>query len=204
MPSDRQYKIIATRNGPDDYSFNLEDINGGAPNLVFNKDTDKIPRRDYYTLKFHLHNNSGCDLEFVSDRAKVLSACHEKDAVNGCAAEGSNFLPIVYVDPTKPLGKTLVHVINTDSDVEKFYFGFSFVSQDGTESAYFDPGGDNQNGGSAKFDSSFALAGAISGAVAATAVASLAANQLDPVGVLLYGVGGTGLGLIVGTVVGRF
>lgn len=205
MPGDRKYKIIAKRNGPNDYSFDLENLNGGPANLVFNKTTDELKKRDYYLLEFHLHNESGCDLEFVDDRAKVLSACHENDAVNGCALEGSSYFPIVFVHPTLPLQKKLVHVVNTDPYVEKFFFGFSFVSKKyPSETPYFDPPGDNQDGGLGRFDWNVALAGMVAGAGASIATLSLATSSLEPMNTLLYGAGGAILGLVVGLVFARF
>lgn len=205
MPGDRKYKIIAKRNGTNNYSFELENLNGGPANLTFNKTDDKLRKRDYYLLEFHLRNEPGCDLEFVDDRAKVLSACHEKDAVNGCAPEGSSYFPDLFVHPTLPLQKKLVHVVNTDQHVEKFYFGFSFVSKTyPAESPYFDPPGDNQDGGLSGFDWDLAVAGMVSGAVAAIATLSLAGNSLEPVNTLLYGAGGAVVGLVVGLVVSRF
>jgi len=197
---DRKYKISATRNAKDNYSFQLTDINGGPPNLVFNKDTDNLRRKAYYLLEFHLHNEQGCDLEFVDDRSKVLSACPEHEGVNGCAPEGSEFLPIVYVHPTKPLGKRLIYVINTDPDIENFFFGFSFVSRDGAEKAYFDPGGTNQNGG---ISAAYLVVGPLTGAVVGLGTAMLANNTLVPSATLLFGLGGAVVGLITGYILGR-
>lgn len=192
---DRKYKINATRIAKDKYSFTLTDINGGSPSFVFDKNTDNMRRRDYYVLEFHLHNESGCDLEFVDDRAKVLSACPEQDAVNNCAPEGSNFHPIFYVHPDMPLGKKLVHVINTDTDVEKFCFGFSFVSKDGTETAYFDPVGDNKNGGGNKFEWASNI---VTGAIVGFGTVVLVSNSFVPATALLFGIGGAIVGLVVG------
>lgn len=191
----RKYNINATRIAENRYTFILTDINGGSPNLVFNKNTDNMHKRDYYVLEFHLHNDSGCDLEFVDDRAKVLSACPEPDAVNNCAPEGSNFHPIFYVHPDLPLGKKLVHVINTDTDIEKFCFGFSFVSKDGTETAYFDPGGDNENGGGHKFEWASNI---ITGATVGLGTVVLVSNSFVPATGLLFGIGGAIVGLVVG------
>lgn len=199
---DRKYKIKATRNGPDKYSFVLEDNNGGAPNLVFNKDTDNMKKRDYYVLEFHLHNEPGCDLEFVDDPT-VLSACSEQNAVNGCAPQGSTFLPIVFVDPTKKLQKKVVSVINTDLYVEKFCFGLSFVSTTTGKPAYFDPGGENQDRGEEPFMWSIALAGMISGALAAAGTATLVSSSFNPSSALIFAAGGAVLGLIVGFVLER-
>lgn len=199
----RQYKINAKYNDPG-YSFELTDMSGNPADLVFNKSTTNgMHRRDYYALAFHLHNGPNCDLQFVSDKQQVLSACSEQDAVNNCAPQGSSFFPIFYVDPNMPLTNNLVHVINTDPDVEKFYFGFSFVSRSSGEPVYYDPGGENQNGGLQKFDWSAALAGAVSGSVAAIGAASLI-GSLEPSSALLYGAGGAVVGLIVGLVIGRF
>ena len=201
MPRDRKYRIKASRNGPNDYSFVLENLTGGPPDLVFNKTTDKMPTTDYYVMEFHLQNEPGCDLEF--DPARPLSACREQDAVNGCAPEGSSFFPIVFVHQDKPNGKKLLHVVNADPIKQKFFFGISFVSGDGTERAYLDPGGENQNGGIGNFDWSYSLAGAASGAVAAIAATAFAGN-LDAPGTLLYGSVGAVVGLVVGFVLGRF
>ena len=200
--SDRKYRITATRNGPDDYSFGLTDINGGPANLVFNKSTDNMRKRDYYLLEFHLHNASGCDLEFIDDRAKVLSACRAEDAIDGCAPEGSQLPSVFYVHPTNSLGKKLVYVINTDPDWEDFYFGFSFVSKDGAETAYYDPGGNNQNAGN-PFISKALVAGAVTGALAALGTAALVSNSFVPSTELIYGLGGAVLGLIVGYLLDR-
>jgi hypothetical protein len=206
MPSDRKYRIKATRNKKDDYSFALENFTGGGPpNLVFNKDDiNGMHKRDYFVLEFHLDNNSGCDLEFLQDREKVLSACPEHEAVDGCALEGSNYLPIFFVHPTMKLDKKKIHVINTDPYNEKFFFGFSFVSKDGTEKAYFDPGGENQNGGIGQFEWSNSLTGAITGAVAAIATVTLVSNSFEPASALIFGIGGAVVGLIFGLIVGRF
>lgn len=199
----RKYKIHATRNGPSNYSFRLKDMNGGPADLVFNKDTDKMRKRDYYELEFHLHNESGCDLKFVDDREKVFSACSEEDSVNNCAPEGSNFFPIVYLHPTKKIQDKLIHVINTDDYKEKFYFGFSFVSRSHGDSAYCDPVGDNQDRGETRFDWSAVLAGMVSGAAAAGATASLI-TSFDASNMLFYGIGGAVLGLVVGFLFERF
>lgn len=205
MPGNRKYKIIAKRNGANNYSFELENLTGGPANLTFNKTTDGLRKRDYYLLEFHLKNEPGCDLKFVDDRAKVLSACHADDAVNNCAPEGANYMPVLFVHPTMPLQKKLIYVVNTDPYSEKFFFGFSFVSEKyPNETPYLDPPGDNQNGGLAQFDWNMALAGMVSGAVAAVATLSLAGNSLEPVNTLMYGAGGAIIGLIVGLVVERF
>lgn len=205
MPGDRKYKITAKHDGSGNYSFDLKNLKPDLPdpNLVFDKTKDNLCKRDYYLLEFHLHNEPGCDLEFVDDRAKVLSACHEKDAVNGCAPQGSSFFPDVYIHPTLPLQKKLVHVVNTDMHKEKFYFGFSFVSPKHGHTPYYDPPGDNQDGGLGGFNWDLALAGMVSGAVASIATLTLAGNSLEPVNTLIYGAGGAIVGLIVGLVVAR-
>jgi hypothetical protein len=168
---------------------------------VFNKYANNMKNRDYYLLEFHLHNAPGCDLEFVDDRAKVLSACRQEDAVGGCAPEGSELPSVFYVHPTKPLGKKLVHVINTDWDIEDFYFGFSFVSRNGTEKAYYDPGGKNQNGG-VPFIKSLAV-GLITGALVGIGAVTLAIKSFDPSTALIYGIGGAVVGFVVGFVFDR-
>ena len=201
---DRKYKIHATRKAENDYSFVLTDMSGNPPNLVFNKDTDLMKKPDYYLLEFHLHNEPGSDLEFIDDREKVLSACPASQAVNNCAPEGSEFLPVFCIHPTKPLGKKLLYVINTDPFREKFFFGFSFVSKDGKERAYFDPGGENENGGDEPFNWNYAMVGVISGGGAALGTAALLNIALEPPSVLLLGLGGALLGLIVGFVLARF
>lgn len=200
---DRKYKIHATRNGPSNYSFRLTDMNNQQADLVFNKDTNNMRKRDYYELEFHLHNEPGSDLVFVDDRDKVFSACGEAEAVNGCAPEGSTFLPTVYLHPTRKIQDRVITVVNTDSHVEKFFFGFSFVSRSHGDSAYYDPGGENEDRGIGTFDWNYAIAGAISGAVAAIGTATLMASQFVPYGPLLYGTGGAILGLIVGYLLGR-
>lgn len=202
--ADRKYKIVATRKAANDYSFRLTAMNGQDPNLVFNKTKDNMKERDYYLLEFHLDNEQGCQLEFVNDRAKVLSACRAEDAVNNCAPEGSELPSVFYVHPTKKIGKNLLYVINSNPLVEDFFFGFSFVSKDGTESAYFDPGGSNQNAGS-PFMSASLISGAVTGgAVALGTTALIGAANFAPATAIVYAVGGAVAGLVIGLLVNRF
>ena len=103
-----------------------------------------------------------------------------------------------------------IDIINMDLVKEDFWFTLNFCDKsisNPTQADYvpLDPGGGNQNEGSAGSDfQSYALAGTAAGAVAAMAAAALLSeNNLVAQNLLIYGLIGAVLGGIIGLVFGR-
>lgn len=152
---ERTINIVAKLDSkePNGHAFTINNGKGGAADLVFNKDDDNMTKDGYYLIEFTLDNQDGADLVFAKDRDKVLWACPETDAVNGCPPPDSHMDSIFYVHPTRKIQDKKLYVINTDMEVMKFVFAFNFLNESGVGPKYvkYDPGGDNQNGGQPPF-----------------------------------------------------
>ena len=95
-------------------------------------------------------------------------------------------------------GHTLV-VKNKNRTVQDF--AYTLRVKNGTNWLDLDPGGSNQNGGLPLYESS--AVGIVTGAVVGLGAAALATNALEPIGAVVFALGGAVVGLIVGFVLDR-
>lgn len=156
MNKNRTVEIWATpdTNAKEGYRFEMK-FNGSNTNeLVFNKDTDNMKKKDNYRVEFLLKNkgNKAEDLRFSKVEKTVLWAKPVNDLKDPCPESECHMPGIFYVDSTVAIGDEKLTVINTDPATQLFKFAFNFLrpgQQDGptTDYATYDPVGDNQNGG---------------------------------------------------------
>lgn len=192
--------------GPkDQYIFSMDDGKGSTDELVFNKTKDKIPKNESYTIKFKLKNKEGAALRFSKDSNKVLWAKPVALVTDPCPDSDCYMNGIFFVDPNSTIKDEELTVINTDPDVQLFKFAFNFLppgKEDplpNDEYVYYDPIGNNQNGGyplSFDFAASPTFVGG--GAVAGVLATMLLNNQAS---IMTY-VWGAVIGAIAGYMAG--
>lgn len=125
---------------------------GGIAKFVFNKDNDKMHKKDSYLIQFVLTNGEEVGLRFPSHVRDALWVCrtsNEQTAGNGCPVEPC------YIDEFRGLAVLNDYCLlaaNRDSKVEWLVFTLNFVKDcysDSDQENYvqWDPIGENQNGG---------------------------------------------------------
>ena len=193
--------------GKEPYIFSMDDGKGSTNELVFNKTKDGMPKKDNYTIKFKLKNQDGAALRFSKLIDKVMWAKPVALVTDPCPNSDCYMNGIFYVDPTSAIKDHELTVINTDPDVQLFKFAFNFLppgKEDplpDNEYAYYDPIGNNQNGGrplAFNVASSPAFIGG--GAVAGVLVTMLLNNEAT----MMTYVWGALIGAVIGYVAGLF
>ena len=139
----RTVKVWAIGNDPIHWHMDSSLIDPVTGYLRFDKENDKMPKRDYYVIDFNLQDHTGLNLEFKPNPMKAFSVAVTGDQPPvDCPGEGS-YSDSIYAICCDQNGKTLT-IRNDDMDVEYFSFALYFDSDDGDQR--YDPGGDNQNG----------------------------------------------------------
>lgn len=158
---DRTYKIVeALTGGPLKGNPVLGDEEGkiipANQLLVFNKTTDGLRKVDHYRIRFEIEDFSGSPLRFVPDIDNVMWA-QKGIGKNSCPTSACHLPGVFWVDDTHPQGKW-IDVINMDMTKEEFWFTLNLVDKSNPTSTTYvpvDPGGGNENGGSAGSGSLF-------------------------------------------------
>lgn len=145
----RKVKVVAKPGTSKRIDFELEsDLKSPQTGqLVFNKDNDRMKKKDYYLIDFDLDDQTGLNLRFAPNPMKALWV-NMGDAMNPppCPATAS-YCDDVYAICVEPNGKKMT-VRNDDAKIQYFTFSLGFFG-DPDESEYrFDPGGTNEDGGS--------------------------------------------------------
>jgi hypothetical protein len=148
----RTVDIHARPDGNGGYDFKMKEGGADKTRLVFDKTQDNMPKNEDYRVFFKLHNEQNADLRFSSIPAKVLWAKPIADPSEPCPNCESYMDGIFYLDPSATIEKRQITVINTDPTQQLFAFAMNFVPDgtvEGPDTQYiwFDPIGDNRNGG---------------------------------------------------------
>lgn len=208
---DKSIDIIVRPNptptGPkDQYLFSMDEGKGDTNELTFNKTKDGMKSNDVYSIKFKLKNKDGAALRFSKDPSKVLWAKPVASKTDACPNNDCFMDGVFYVDPNSSIKDEELTVINTDPAVQLFKFAFNFLPPGksdplpNSDYVYYDPIGNNENGGIGKSIDSFATApsmtvgGAAAGALIGYAATSEAVNSLY----------GAIIGGVIGFLMGRF
>jgi hypothetical protein len=180
-------------------------VMGPTEKLIFNKSTDGMKKVDHYRIRFEIEDFSNATLRFIPDASNVMWAQNG----TSCPTSPCQLPAVFWLDDMDKDGKW-IDIINMDLVKEDFWFTLNFCDKtisNPTQADYvpLDPGGGNQNEGSAGSDfQSYALAGTAAGAVAAMAAAALLSeNNLVAQNLVIYGLIGAVLGGIIGLLFGR-
>ena len=201
------------------YEIKIEDV-GGKPTpvlkydgkvmgptekLIFNKKVDGMKKVDHYRLKFEIEDFSSSKLRFIPDSKNVMWAQNG----TSCPTSHCELPGVFWLDDMDKDGEW-IEIINMDLVKEDFWFTLNLCDKNitnPTQADYvaLDPGGGNQNEGSAGSNlQSYTLAGAVAGGVAAMAAAALLSQStLIAQNVVLYGIVGAILGGIIGLLFNR-
>ena len=121
----------------------LRDPNTG--NLVFNKEHDHMPKRDYYLIDFELHDASGLELRFQPNPMNAFwVAMGDREYMPPCPSSAA-YSDQIYAICDDTNGRVLT-VRNDDMDQRLFSYSLNFVSDVDNKEHRCDPGGENQNG----------------------------------------------------------
>ena len=194
--------------GKERYIFSMDDGKGSTNELVFDKTKDGMPKNDNYTIKFKLKNQDGAALRFSKDASKVLWAKPVALVTDSCPDSDCYMNGIFYVDPASAIKDHELTVINTDPAVQLFKFALNFLPPGENDPppsgyVYYDPIGNNQNGGLPR---SYAMLepATIGGAAAGAVVGGLATLLLAPQATTMAIIWGAVIGAAVGFAVGLF
>jgi hypothetical protein len=160
---------------------------------------------DHYRLKFEIEDFSSSKLRFIPDSKNVMWVQNG----TSCPTAPCSLPSVFWTDDLDKDGEW-IEIINMDLVKEDFWFTLNLCDKtitNPTPADYvpLDPGGGNQNEGSAGSDfQSYALAGTAAGAAAAMAAAALLSRgNLVVQDVALYGLIGAIVGGIIGLLFGR-
>jgi len=197
-------------NGKEPYLFSMDDGKGATNELVFNKSNDNMPKSEHYKIKFKLKNKEGAQLRFSQLATKVMWAKPVALVTDPCPDSDCYMDGVFYVDPDATIKDHEVTVINTDPSVQLFKFGFNFLPPGESDPPpsgyiYYDPIGNNQNGGFPISKSSLAPAPLYvgAGAVAGVLVTLLVNNEATVMTYLSGAVIGGLVGYVAGLLLGR-
>lgn len=146
--------------------------------IVFNKNTDHMRKVDHYRIRFDISNFGDSQLRFVPNKADVMWVHKEPD----CPDTPCSMPAVFWTDEIDEDGEW-IDVINMDLKEENFQFTLNFVDKsivDPTLSDYvpLDPGGGNENNGSAGSGTRFDYFTAVAAGFAAGLVAFFGARLL--------------------------
>ncbi len=146
--------------------------------IMFNKNTDHMKKVDHYRIRFDIKDFSDSSLRFVPDKDDVMWV-HTKP---GCPDTPCSMPTVFWTDEVDEDGEW-IDVINMDLVEEKFQFTLNFVDKrvsNPTQADYvpLDPGGGNENNGSAGSGTRFDYFATISLGVVAGLVAFFGARLL--------------------------
>lgn len=194
--------------GKEPYIFRMDDGKGSTNELVFNKTKDGMPKNDNYTIKFKLKNQDGAALRFSKLVDKVMWAKPVALVTDPCPDSDCYMNGIFYVDPTSAIKDHELTVVNTDPAVQLFKFALNFLppgENDPPPSGYiyYDPIGNNQNGGLPRSFLELSLT-TVGGAVAGAVVGGLATLLLRPEATSMAILWGAVIGAAVGYAVALF
>lgn len=121
----------------------------GANDLEFDKTKDKIKKKDHYTVKFTLVDNSGLNLRFVKPMENAMWVKLIPDAATVDCPTSACSLPSFYATSVTD---TVLTVCNTDMAPEYLSFTLNFIRAGGNDAnsaeyVPFDPIVTNKNGG---------------------------------------------------------
>lgn len=202
--------------GPKDrYIFSMDDGKGATNELTFDKTKDGMKRTEDYRIKFKLKNEGGADLRFSKDVKKALWAKPVGNKSDPCPDSDCYMNGIFFIDPKDTIKDHELTVINTDPAVQLFKFAFNFLPPGKSdplpddEYEYYDPIGDNLDGGTGVDDGGFASAstlsigGAVGGAVAGALILLLAIEAASVTELLWGAIIGAAIGFFVGRFFGK-
>lgn len=164
---ERTYKIVeALTGGPLKGNPVLGDKDGNVlpadQLIVFNKSTDDMRKVDHYRIKFEIEDFSNSPLRFTAREADVMWV-QKGNGPGSCPQSACSMPGVFWTDHVHPSGK-YIEVINMDMTKEEFWFTLNLVNKSDPMSTTYvpvDPGGGNENGGSAGsgnlFDQFFAI-----------------------------------------------
>lgn len=117
--------------------------------IMFDKNPDKMRKVDHYRIRFDIKDFGDSRLRFVPDKDDVMWVHKEPD----CPKTPCSMPTVFWTDEVDPDGEW-IDVINMDLIKENFQFTLNFVDKsvvNPTQADYvpLDPGGGNENNGSA-------------------------------------------------------
>lgn len=192
MPKNIDVDIVATKDAAGKIIFRMEEGNRYTEILVFNKTKDRLPKNDFYVIKFTLDDQTGDGLIFDTAGPMFLSKGSDKH-VPQCPKNGTVGNPQGFASAVDPNNSKILTVTNFDMDECFYKFALNFKDSAGNRHQ-FDPIYGNQDGGQSPIYASV-VTGLFCGAVAGAASMALTAAATAP-SVLA----GAGIGALVGVI----
>jgi len=194
--------------GKERYLFSMDDGKGATDELTFNKTKDGMKKTENYSIKFKLKNQDGAALRFSKDIKKVLWAKPVGSKTDACPNYDCYMDGIFYADPNGTIKDHELTVINTDPSVQLFKFALNFLppgESDPPSSGYvwYDPIGDNQNGGLSSSIGGSTLALTIGGGVLGAAASLLMSEAATTQNLLMWTIAGAAIGFVASLLLGR-
>jgi hypothetical protein len=144
----KNVKVIAKPGTTKPIDFELRSNLLKGSELVFNKDNDGMKKKDFYLVDFELDDQTSLNLSFQPNPMKALWV-NMGDAMGPPRCpDTAAYCDDIYAVSVDPNGKKIT-VRNNDAKIQFFSFSLGFIG-DPNESEYrYDPGGQNQDGGTA-------------------------------------------------------
>ncbi|MEO7364839.1 MAG: hypothetical protein ABIW03_00800 [Sphingomicrobium sp.] len=144
----RPVTVEASKDSNGKITFEMLEKGKKTGTLTFDKDKDKMKKKDNYDIHFDLVNQDGLNLEFLQDSQNVQNVMW---VAKGTATAPPACPPSQTSDPeftvTSVTASTL-DVTNTDQDQCMYKFALNFIDTgNGNKAEQFDPIYDNKNGG---------------------------------------------------------
>jgi hypothetical protein len=138
-------KVWAVGDNPIRWVIESQLKNPRTDNLVFNKNDDHMPQRDYYVVNFLLQDFTGLDLRFEPNPMNAFwVAVGDKTTMPNCPKSAAYNNEIYAIADDDPNGKRLT-IRNDDVTEALFSYSLGFIDGNGNPHRC-DPGGDNQDG----------------------------------------------------------
>jgi hypothetical protein len=134
---------------PSGYDLWMEKDGQKTDRLIFDKTNDKIKTTENYDVQFKLHNKENANLRFATFTDKALWAKPVEDLSEPCPDQACFMNGVFYLES---VDKDQLSVINTNPAPQLFKFAINLmpdgtVENEDTTYIWFDPIGENRNGG---------------------------------------------------------
>jgi hypothetical protein len=134
---------------PSGYDVWMEENSRKTDRLVFDKTKDNMKKTENYDVRFKLHNKDNANLRFATPTDKALWAKPVEDLSEPCPDQACFMNGVFYLDS---VDRDELSVINTDPAAQLFKFAINLVPEgtvedENTTYVWFDPIGENRNGG---------------------------------------------------------
>ena len=143
-------KVVALPGNPIEWRIDskLKARNGY---LVFNKSDDQMPKKDHYLIEFDLQDFTGLNLQFQPNPMDAFWVAMGDDKTPPPCPRSASYSDQIYAIGDDVNGQSLT-IRHDDRDIQYFAYSLGLIGDpDGTEYRC-DPIGDNQDGGTSRYD----------------------------------------------------